>query len=42
MLKLAGVKVAMDNAKAEVKFIADEVIADCDQDAIGAFVQRYL
>jgi len=42
MLELAGVKIAMGNAKSEVKAIADEVISDCDQDAIGSYIQRYL
>ncbi len=41
MLNLAGVKVAMGNATTEVKEIADHVIADCNSDAIGRFIEQY-
>jgi len=41
MLKLGGLAVAMDNAKKEVKEIADVVIGDCDNDEIGEFIKQY-
>jgi Cof subfamily protein (haloacid dehalogenase superfamily) len=41
MMKLGGLAVAMNNAKKEVKEIADVVIGDCDNDEIGKFIRQY-
>ena len=41
MMKMGGLAVAMGNARDEVKAVADIVIGDCDNDEIGAFIQRY-
>lgn len=40
MLRLAGVSVAMGNARSEVKQVAHHVIEDCNGDAIGKFIER--
>ncbi len=41
MLKLAGVGVAMDNASAEVKAVADLVAPHHDNDGVGVFLREF-
>ena len=41
MMKLGGISVAMANAKDAVKNVADYIIGDCDEDAIGEFIRNY-
>lgn len=41
MMEFAGVSVAMGNATESVKSIADHVIGDCDDDAIGEFINGH-
>ena len=40
MMKFAGVSIAMGNAKEAVKAVADYIIDDCDEDAIGDFIRQ--
>ncbi|MDO4518348.1 MAG: HAD family hydrolase [Bacillota bacterium] len=42
MLKAAGVAVAVGNAKAEVKEIADYVAPDFDKDGVAAAIEKYV
>lgn len=42
MMRLGGVSVAMNNAKSEVKQVADHIIGDCEEDGIGAFIRRQI
>lgn len=41
-LKKAGFAVAMGNANAAVKEIADVMVADCDRDGCAEAVEKYL
>jgi len=41
LFEMAGTRVAMDNAVPELKASADLVIGDCDDDAIGEFIQEH-
>jgi Cof subfamily protein (haloacid dehalogenase superfamily) len=40
MMKMAGLAVAMGNAREEVKALADVVLGDCDNDEIGPFLRQ--
>lgn len=42
MLQMAGLSVAMGNASAQVKAIADVVTKSCDEDGVAVFLQRFL
>lgn len=42
MLRAAGLSVAMANATAEVKGLADVTVADCDHDGVAETIETYL
>ena len=42
MLSIVGTRIAMANAKAEVKQVASHTIGDCDSDAIAKFVKHHV
>lgn len=42
MIQAAGLGIAMDNAIAPIKVIADVVVADCDHDGVAEAIESYL
>ncbi len=42
MMKFATRSIAMKNARHEVKKIADDIIGDCDDDSIGAYIRNVI
>ena len=41
MIRAAGVGIAMENAEAEVKAVADWVTKSCDEDGVAVGIMKY-